>query len=78
MTSALRRESRNRATLSRGVLMRTAATVVVAASPFLYSGAAAAATSSAQLVAPTIKGGKLASKPQIFSIASTDAKNSRA
>jgi len=71
MSSASRRESRKAlvSTMSRAALMRTAATALIAASPFVYSGASAATTSStAQLTAPTLKSGTQAKTPLLYSV----------
>ena len=54
MSSVSRRESRK-------ILMRTAATALIAASPFVYSGASAATTGSAKLTVSTLHGGQTAS-----------------
>jgi len=62
MSSASRRDTRK-------ILMRTAATALIAASPFVYSGAAAATTSAtAQLTAPTLNSGTQAKTPLLYSV----------
>ncbi len=67
MSSASRRESRK-------FLMRTAATALIAASPFVYSGASAATVSgNVQLSAPLLQGAKVAKKAQVHSLGSTAA-----
>jgi len=62
MSSASRQDTRK-------ILMRTAATALIAASPFVYSGASAAATTTiSQLTAPTLKSGTQASSPLLYSV----------
>ncbi len=71
MTSVSRQESRRASLTHRAVLLRTAATVLVAASPLLYSGAASAAVGGVQLTAPVLNGEHIASRPLVFSLASS-------
>lgn len=73
MSSVARPESR-KASKNRAVLMRTAATALIAVSPFVYSGASAATTSaSAQLTAPVLRSGQAVSKAQQFTVQSITA-----
>src|SRR5918996_4307738 len=72
--SSVTRPGYRKAGKNRAVLMRTAATALIAVSPFLYSGASAATTSDPiHLAAPALTGGKIAERAQAYSIASTAA-----
>jgi len=78
MTSGSRGESRKAmvSAMSRAALMRTAATALVVASPFVYSGASASAATtprSTQLTAPLLQARKTPNKPLIHSLAWTGA-----